>query len=106
MSIKKQNTYIGQELDYLEEKANNIKRFLDDNPFHEVQDRYSEPDFKGSRKVVATIEQIQTSLRNSYKDYLQIMEVVDKLRQKDEEKKLLTRGDAEMSHLAKKFTAR
>ena len=110
----KTNTYstIGEELDWLEQKANEVKRYIEANPFDEVRDRDRvtkrtfSPDgemIDEQYMLVAKIEDQHKSLLNCIKEYAQIVEVIEKLREK-EAAKLEVRGDKELSHLAKKFT--
>lgn len=107
MSTKKQNTYAGQGIEWLKERAEEIRKSVEDTPYSKIEDRIVSlmgPNGP-SEKVVKDKESIEKATREAYKDYAALMEVIDKLEQ-IEEKKLLTRGDVEMSHLAKKFTGK
>lgn len=112
---KAKNTYstIAEELDWLQSKADQIKEYVNDNPYHLVCDRnivaWRKEDKDGEMvdegyKIVATIEQIHKSLRDSLKEYGQLLEVIEKLREKEEARNMQVRGDVEVSHLAKRFT--
>jgi hypothetical protein len=104
---KSKNTYsnIGEDLIWLREKADNIKQFVNANPYHEVVDRdrvvsrtYN-PDgdiVDEKYTLVATIETIHKSLRDSLKELAQIMEMIDKLMEK-EAAKVTARGNQEVS---------
>lgn len=109
---KAKNTYsnIGEELDWLELRAKEIKRFIDDNPYHEVvdRDRVSQRLFDDEGNVVdekyilvCKREDQQTSLRNSMKEYAQILEIIDKLREK-ELAKVEARGGGDIPYRMRK----
>lgn len=99
MAVKKTNTYIEFELDWLQEKAEQLKAYVDMNPFHELDDRIR---LKETAKggvipvLAASIEAQIKSLTQALKDYAQIIEVIDKLREK-EVAKVETRGNSAMS---------
>ena len=103
----KDNKYssIAEELEWLEEQASYIKQDVEANPYNEIRDRViSLVDSRGnsSEKVTATEEQQKKSIRESLKEYAQLLEVIDKLREK-EEAKVRIRGDVDISPHAKKF---
>lgn len=111
--MAKSNTYsnIGEELDWLEEKLKEVKRYIEANPFDEVRDRDRVTkrtyDTKGEMideqyMLVATIEVQHKSLLASMKECASLLEVIDKLREK-EASKMQVRGGGEVSHLAKKL---
>lgn len=97
------NSYIDQELDWLESRANEIKSYIDKNPYDKITERVislSGP--KGSYdKVVATIEQQQKAHRDSLKDYSSILEVIDKLREQEKKKEEFARGGHNIPHRMK-----
>lgn len=84
------------ELEWLEMKAEQLRSFVDSNPIPKLTDRIVA---LGEDKLViaAKIEDQLTSIRNTLKDYALIIEVIAKLREKEAQKKLLTRGDADLS---------
>ena len=102
MAVSKKNNYIDMELEWLEMKAEQQRAYVDANPLSSLTDRVQ---FRETRNggaipmVVATIEQQHKNIRDTLKDYALIIEVIAKLREKEEQKKLLTRGDAELSPL-------
>ena len=57
------------------------------------------PTAKGSPlpMVIASIEAQGKFIQDTMKNYLALLEVVDKLREKEEQKKIATRGDASLS---------
>lgn len=81
------NPYIDMELEWLEQKALEMKEFVDKNPFNTLKDRMS------GNKVISKIEAQHTNIRNTLKDYAQLIEVVARLREGREVRKLV-RGDA------------
>jgi hypothetical protein len=85
----KKNTYVEFELDWLQEKAEQLKTYVDNNPFDKLEDRCAwRATANGGQMpvVIATIEAQIKSLTQALKDYAQIIEVVDKLRQRESEK--------------------
>ena len=85
----KKNTYIEFELNWLQDKADQLKTYVDNNPFHELQDRMAWKQTSNGGQmplVVSTIEAQIKSLTQALKDYAQIIEVIDKLREKEAEK--------------------
>lgn len=104
MAIKK-NSYVEFELDWLQEKADQLKTYVDNNPFHELNDRVAwKSTANGGQMplVVATIEAQIKSLTQALKDYAQIIEVIDKLREK-EQLKVEARGSQEINGKMKRF---
>ena len=97
MAVKK-NSYVDFELEWLQEKADQLKTYVDNNPFHELVDRLA-----WKSLVVATIEAQIKSLTQALKDYAQIIEVIDKLREK-EEQKAEARGSQEINGKMKPFS--
>lgn len=95
MATSKGNKYIDMELKWLEEKAAQIKEYVDKNPFHKMKERIVVVNDK--QTIAATIETQQKNIRDSLKDYTLILEAISKLREKEEAVKLQTRGDAELS---------
>lgn len=92
---KKQNSYISAELDLAETQLEKWKQYLEDNPYDQIEDRKELMKTKTGGAyyaVVATKEAIQKSLRDTMKEYLAMCEVVEKLREKEETKKIEARG--------------
>ncbi len=101
-TISKGNKYAGMELEWLEMKAEEQRAYVDSNPLPSLTDRmqYKETKTGGMIPVVvATIEQQHKNIRDTLKDYAQIIEVIIRLREKDEMKKTLARGDATLTPL-------
>lgn len=89
----KKTSYIEMDLEWLEGKAEELRSYCDAKPIAQLRDRIVD------RKLMATIEQQVTSIRNTMQDYIKIIEAIDKLREKEETKKISTRGDQELSPL-------
>jgi uncharacterized protein YlxP (DUF503 family) len=89
MAITK-TTYINTELDWAEEQLKSWKQYVDANPLHELKDRIEwKPTAKGGMlpMVIASIEAQGKFVQETMKNYLALLEVVDKLREKEESKK-------------------
>lgn len=101
MASKKLNSYINTELDWAEEQLITWKKYIDANPIHELKDRIEwKPTSRGGSMpmVIASIEQQLKAITELMTKYLTLLEVVDKLREK-EEAKIQTRGDSEINGL-------
>jgi hypothetical protein len=99
MAAKKANSYISAELDWAEAKLLEWRMYIDNNPIHELKDRMDYKEMKNGgmmRTVTASIEQQIKSVQDTMKNYLALLEVVDKLREREEQKVQL-RGDAEVN---------
>lgn len=96
MSTKKRgnNSYIDMELDWLDKKATEIREYCD-QPIHKIVDR------KEGIRVIAKKEEIIKSIRETLKDYILIVEAIDKLRDKEASKGPSVRGDQELSPMEK-----
>jgi hypothetical protein len=94
MATPKKNSYIEEELEYLERKAAQIKNYVENPPMHEITDRIEQlMTAKGPvEKVVATIEAQLKSKREALKDYAIIIEAINRLRASEEAKKIEARG--------------
>ena len=86
----KRNTYISTELEWAEEQLATWKAYVEKNPLHELKDRIEwKPTSKGGviPMVISSIEQQGKFIQDTMKNYLSLLEVVDKLREKEEIKK-------------------
>jgi hypothetical protein len=100
MTLPKKNTYINTELDWAEKQLSSWKQYVNDNPMHELKDRIEwKPTAKGGLlpMVIASIEAQGKFIQETMKNYLALLEVVDKLREKDEVKKE-ARGSSTVPH--------
>lgn len=98
-------TYVNAELDWAEQQLASWKAYVDANPMHELKDRIEwKPTSKGGvmPMVVASIEAQGKFIQETMKNYLALLEVVDKLREK-EEAKVEVRGNGELSSMAEDF---
>lgn len=96
---KKLNNYINTELGYAENQLAEWKNYLDKNPVSKLKDRTRDviTKFGPGEVVVATIEAQGKFLQETLKNYLSMLEVVDKLREKEEQKQINVRGDQALS---------
>jgi hypothetical protein len=79
--MAKKNQFIAIELDWAEKQLAAWKEYVDKNPVHLLQDRTVQ---KGRTTVIAaTIEQQGKFLQETLKNYLSLLEVVEKLREKE-----------------------
>jgi len=102
MAAPKKTTYINTELDWAEEQLVTWRAYVDANPMHELKDRIEwKPTAKGGTMpmVIASIEAQGKFIQETMKNYLALLEVVDKLR-KVEEAKVEVRGAGGMSTMA------
>lgn len=100
MAGNKKTTYINAELEWAEEQLHSWKAYIDANPLHEMKDRIEwKPTSKGGMMpmVVASIEAQGKFIQETMKNYLALLEVVDKLRTQEEAKKE-ARGNTSVPH--------
>ena len=105
MATVKKTTYINAELDWAEQQLASWKAYVDANPMHELKDRIEwKPTAKGGMlpMVIASIESQGKFIQETMKNYLALLEVVEKLREK-EEAKVEVRGNGELSAMAEDF---
>lgn len=98
------NSYIEEELQWLEDRANEIKMDVEKHPYNKIRDRIVSLSMPSGNveKVAATKESIQEATRKALKDYAFLIEAIDKLREK-EAVKVESRGKGEVSALAEDF---
>jgi hypothetical protein len=97
MATKRQ-TYINAELEWAEQKLLEWKQYVDENPFQHMKDRIEwKPTAKGGMipMVIASIESQIKCVRDTMKEYLVLLEQVDKMRQAEEHKKKDVKGGAD-----------
>ena len=102
---QKKLTYISAELDWAEEKLAEWRQYVDANAIAGLSDRVQLKQTANGGAipmVIASIEQQIKSIRDTMKEYLALLEVVDKLREK-EEAKLEIRGSQEVNGKMSKF---
>jgi len=105
MATIKKTTYINTELDWAEEQLKSWKQYVDANPLHQLKDRIEwKPTAKGGMlpMVIASIEAQGKFVQETMKNYLALVEVVEKLRT-IEENKVEVRGKGELSSMAEDF---
>ena len=105
MAKSTKTTYVNAELDWAEEQLKSWKAYVDANPLHELKDRIEwKPTAKGGMMpmVIASIEAQGKFIQETMKNYLALLEVVEKLREK-EEAKVEIRGKGELSSMAEDF---
>lgn len=94
--------FINAELDWAEAKLLQWQEYIDANPIHLLTDRIElEETRSGTKvKVIATIETQGKYIQEMMKNYLSLLEQVDKLREIEEAKKE-ARGKASVPHRMK-----
>lgn len=101
----KRNSFITDDLDWAEIQLSSWKEYIDTNPLHTLKDRIEwKPTSRGGSipLVIASVEQQGKFLQETMKNYLQLLEVVDRLREKEELKRE-ARGD---SHIPERMKNR
>lgn len=96
---KAKNNYIGFELDWLQAKAEQLKKYVDANPFDTLTDRkiWKHGSRGESEEIAATIEAQRKDLGQALKDYGEVISVINNLREKEEQKQISVRGDQTLS---------
>lgn len=105
MAVRK-TTYIDVELEWAETQLASWKQYVDANPLHELKDRIEwKPTAKGGMlpMVIASIESQGKFVQETMKNYLALLKEVDAMREKENAKKVETRGGAELGTMAEDF---
>jgi len=95
----KKNNFIINDLEWAESQLDSWKAYVDANPLHELKDRIEwKPTAKGGTMpmVIASIEAQGKFVQETLKNYLSLLEVVNKLRENEEQKKQV-RGDQNLN---------
>jgi len=105
MAKSKKALFIEYELDFLETKLQELKAYIEANPFSTLADRMAYKETKGGGVIpicVANKEAQRKDLTQALKDYAEILRTVDAMREK-EEAKVEVRGSGELSSMAEDF---
>jgi hypothetical protein len=105
MATTKKALLIEYELDFLEKKLQELKEYIEANPFSTLSDRMAYKETKGGGVIpicVANKEAQRKDLTQALKDYAEILRTVDSMREK-EQAKVEIRGKAEMSTMAEEW---
>lgn len=95
MAIKKKNTYIDFELSWLEQKAKELKQYIDDRPLERLKDRdFLKQTAKGGvvHMIAATVEQQRADLGKALKDYTEIIGAIAQLREQEAKREEMRKG--------------
>jgi hypothetical protein len=95
--------YITTELQWAEEQLSSWKAYIDSHPLHTMTDRIEwKPTARGGLipMVIASIEAQGKFIQETMKNYLALLEVVDRLREQEESKKE-ARGSGIVPHRMK-----
>jgi uncharacterized protein YlxP (DUF503 family) len=100
-------TYVNTELKWAEQQLKSWKAYVDANPMHELEDRIKWKETRGGGAmpmVIASVEAQGKFIQETMKNYLALLEVVDKLREREKDKKKpAIRGDVELGSQAEAF---
>lgn len=97
----KKNNYITAELDWAEQQLATWREYIDSNPIPQLKDR---KDFKETKTggvipmVVATIESQIKCIQDTMTRYLQLLEVVNKMREAEAQKEKEVRGGGDVPY--------
>jgi hypothetical protein len=101
MATVKKALYINTELEWAEQKLIEWKEFIDKNPICDLKDRIEWKPTKGGGSmpmVVASIESQIKAIRDTMKDFLLLLDDVNKKRQDEEYKTKDAKGTASVPH--------
>jgi hypothetical protein len=105
MATSKKALLIEYELEFLEMKLQELKEYIQANPFSSLTDRmaYKETRAGGAIPIcIANKEAQRKDLTQALKDYAEILRTVDSMREK-EESKVEVRGKGDLSGAAEDF---
>jgi hypothetical protein len=100
MATSKKALLIEYELDFLENKLQELKKYIEDNPFSKLTDRMAWKETRGGGAIpicIANKEAQRKDLTQALKDYAEILRTVDSMRNVEEAKKE-ARGSASVPH--------
>lgn len=95
MATKKKNTYIDFELSWLEQKALELRTYIDDRPLEKLKDRdFLKQTAKGGvvHMIAATVEQQRADLGKALKDYTEIIGAIAQLREQEVKREEMRKG--------------
>lgn len=98
MVAKKSTLLIEYELEFLDRKLQELKEYIEANPFSKLDDRMAYKETKSGGVIpicIANKEAQRKDLTQALKDYAEILRTVDSLREKEEAKKE-ARGNSEV----------
>lgn len=109
--MAEKKSLIEYELKFLEKKAKELKKYIADSPFSELDDRsvvsglttFKDGGEKESYRVVATKEAQRKDLTQALKDYAEIVRTIDQMRTTEAKKKVAVRGDEKLGAQAEEF---
>jgi hypothetical protein len=105
MATTKKALLIEYELEFLDMKLQELKEYIQANPFSALADRMAWKETKGGGAIpicIANKEAQRKDLTQALKDYAEILRTVDSMREK-EDAKVEVRGKGELSGAAAKF---
>ena len=105
MATTKKALLIEYELEFLDMKLQELKEYIQANPFSALADRMAYKETKAGGAIpicIANKEAQRKDLTQALKDYAEILRTVDSMREK-EESKVEVRGKGELSGAAAKF---
>ena len=104
MAVKKES-FIEYELEFLEKKLQELKEYIESNPFSSLSDRFAWKETKTGGSIpicIANKEAQRKDLTQALKDYADILRTVDSLRER-EQNKIEVRAGKELGSQAQKF---
>jgi len=96
----KKSVFTEAELEWAETQLLSWKAYVDNNPLHELKDRIEwKPTAKGGLlpMVIASIESQGKFIQETMKNYLALLKEVEIMREKEEAKKIASRGDKDVT---------
>lgn len=105
MTTKRGKLFIEDELEYLETRLEELKQYIDENPYNKVADRFAWKETKsgGAIPIVISTKEVQRKdITQALKDYVELLNAVNTLRS-IEENKVKVRGGQELSGKAERW---
>ena len=97
--MTKNKLFIVDEIEFLEEQISQLKAYIEANPLDKLQDRIHWKETKNGGAlptVTASKEAQRKDISQALKDYAQLLEVVNKLRESEEAKNQIARGGGDI----------
>lgn len=98
--MAKNKLFIVDEIEFLEEQVLQLKLYIEANPLEKLEDRIHWKETKNGGMLptlTASKEAQRKDISQALKDYAQLLEVVNKLRESEEAKNQIARGGGDIA---------
>lgn len=104
MAAKKESALIEYELEFLDRKLEELKQYIEDRPFHKLEDRFRLQKTKAGgvmEVLTSSIEVQRKDITSAIKEYAEISNMVKKMRQQEDSQPKTARGGGDVPYRMK-----